>query len=63
MRNSDIIFLSTIILAVLISITSAFFDKYQYWMTYWWIITLTPIALAKAFFTKSKFVNWLEKCI
>ena len=60
MRNSDIIFFATMALALLILIPAAFWNQYQDWMTYWWWIVLTPIALAKAFFPNSKFVNWLE---
>lgn len=63
MRNSDLIFFGTLILAMLIAIPAAFLDQYQTWMTYWWWVVLVPIALVKVFFPKSKFVNWLEKCI
>jgi hypothetical protein len=61
MRNSDIIFFSTMGLASIMGLTCAFLDVYQDWMSYWWWVVLIPIAFCKVFFPKSKFVNWLEK--
>jgi len=61
MRHSDIIFFSTMGLASVMGLTSAFLGVYRDWMIYWWLVVLIPIAFCKVFFPKSKFVNWLEK--
>ena len=61
MRNSDIIFLGTLIGVTIIFILS-FFVKYNlpYWFNFWWVILL-PIAIFKNYITKNKFSRWLNK--
>lgn len=59
MRRTDIFFFSVMALAIVMVIGIVFFNFYQPWFNYWWIVLL-PVAIAKMFFRKSKFVKWLE---
>lgn len=56
MRKTDVIFLGTIIIMLLILIISLTFNIWIKWFEFWWM-PLVPIALAKAFFPNSKFVD------
>jgi hypothetical protein len=61
MRNSDVLFFSTL-MGCLITVYLSVFTGLVLpdYFTFWWTI-LVPITLIKVFFPKNKITQWLDK--